>query len=333
MKAVALLSGGLDSTLATKLMQEQGIELLALNFKTPFCLCDGKSSKGCINHAKAVADNLGIDFKIINVTDDFLKILKKPKHGFGSGMNPCIDCRILKFRKAKEIMQETKASFIITGEVLGQRPMSQYKKALNLIDKESALEGFVLRPLSAKLLPETLPEKNGWVSRDKLLSYNGRTRKPQIALAKKFNIKDYPCPAGGCLLTDPGFARRLKDLLKYGNLDLNNIEFLKIGRHFRLNSEAKLIVGRDEKENMRLESLLQKDDFYFLPADDFVGPAAILRGGFENNELVELAVKIIVGHCDNKEDVKIEYTQYPTQNKKTIRSSSLEREKIEKLRI
>ncbi|MEW6170880.1 MAG: 7-cyano-7-deazaguanine synthase, partial [Candidatus Omnitrophota bacterium] len=243
MKAVALLSGGLDSTLATKLMQEQGIYLLALNFKTPFCLCDGKSSKGCINHAKAVADNLGIDFKIINVTDDFLKILKKPKHGFGSCMNPCIDCRILKFRKAKEIMQEIGASFIITGEVLGQRPMSQHKKSLNLIDKESDLEGFVLRPLSAKLLPETIPEKNKWVCRDKLLSYNGRTRKPQIALAKKFNIKDYPCPAGGCLLTDPGFARRLKDLLKYDKLDLNNIELLKVGRHFRLNSEAKLIVG------------------------------------------------------------------------------------------
>ncbi len=297
MRAVVLLSGGLDSTLAAKIMKEEGLELIALNFKTPFCLCDRKTSSGCLNHSRQVANNLGIELEVINITEDFFKVIEKPRHGFGSNMNPCIDCRILKFRKAKEYMQEIGGSFIITGEVLGQRTMSQHRRALNIIDRESQLEGLVLRPLSARLMPETIPEKEGWVSRDKLLNFSGRTRKPQIELAKKFAIKNYPCPAGGCLLTDPEFSRRIKDLMKYDELNLNNVELLKVGRHLRLSPQAKLIVGRDERENERLVNLTKEADYLFFPDDSLAGPTALGRGNF-GDDLIKLSSSIVARYCD-----------------------------------
>lgn len=297
MKAVALLSGGLDSTLAARLIKEQGIEIIGLNFKTIFCLCDRKASSGCVNHAYQTANNLGLDLKVINITDEFLKIIENPKHGYGSNMNPCIDCRILKFRKAKEFMQEMSASFIITGEVLGQRPMSQHRGALNIIDKESDLEGLVLRPLSAKLLPQTIPEKEGWISRDKLLDFSGRTRRPQMDLANTFNIKDYPCPAGGCLLTDPIFANKVKDLLVHGELNSYNVALLKVGRHFRISAEAKLVVGRNEKENEQLVNLAQENDYLFYPDENLAGPTSLGRGVFDGNSIT-LACNITCRYCD-----------------------------------
>jgi len=297
MKAIALISGGLDSTLAARLMKEEGIGLIALNFKTPFCLCDRKSSSGCFSHSRQVAYTLGVEFKSINVTEEFLQIIENPKHGRGSNMNPCIDCRILKFRKAKEFMQESGARFIITGEVLGQRPMSQHRNALSLIDKESGLEGLVLRPLSAKLLPETTPEKEGWVSRERLLNFSGRTRKPQIALAKALDIKDYPCPAGGCLLTDPAFSRRLRDLIEHKELNISNVELLKLGRHFRLNPSAKLIVGRDEKENERLLNAAKGSDHLFFPDESLAGPTALGRGGL-SDDLIKRCAGIVSYYCD-----------------------------------
>ncbi|MDQ1262858.1 MAG: tRNA-uridine 2-sulfurtransferase, partial [Euryarchaeota archaeon] len=166
MKAIILLSGGLDSTLAAELMSREGLELIAVNFKTPFCLCDRHSSGlGCGSIARRVADSLGIELKIINATEDFLKVLEKPAHGYGANMNPCIDCRILFFKKSRELMEQSGSSFIITGEVLGQRPMSQFRRQMNLIEREAGLEGLVVRPLSAKLLAPTIPEKNGWISR------------------------------------------------------------------------------------------------------------------------------------------------------------------------
>lgn len=295
MRAIALVSGGLDSTLAARLIKEQGIEIIALNFKTPFCLCDRKGSS-CASYSRQVANHLNIELRVINVTDEFFNILKNPKYGYGSNMNPCIDCRILMLRKAKEVMQETGAKFIITGEVLGQRPMSQHKWALNIIEKESGLEGLILRPLSARLLSESIPEKENWVKPDKLLNFSGRTRKPQIELAEKFNIKDYPCAAGGCLLTDPEFAKRIKDLMLYEGLSLNNVELLKIGRHFRLLKEVKLIVGRNEKENERLVNLAKDNDYLFRP-QDIAGPTALGRGIF-NEDLIELSSSIVCRYCD-----------------------------------
>jgi len=202
---------------------------------------------------------------MINAAKDFFEVLKEPEHGYGANINPCIDCRILFFKKSKELMDEVGASFIITGEVLGQRPMSQFRWQMDLIEKEAGLVGLVVRPLSAKLLPATIPEKMGWINRDRLLDIEGRSRKPQIALAKDLGMNDYPCAAGGCLLTDPAFARRVRDLIEHDELDLNNVELLKFGRYFRLSCEAKLIVGRDENENGRLSILARDGDYLFGP--------------------------------------------------------------------
>lgn len=296
MKAIALVSGGLDSSLACRLIKEQGIEVTILNFKTPFCLCDKKGSFGCGNEAVQLAQNLGASIKVVYVTDEYFEIIKNPKYGYGSNMNPCIDCRILLFRKAKELMQEIGALFVVTGEVLGQRPMSQHRKALKIIEKESGLEGLVVRPLSARLLPETIPEKNGWIQRGRLLNFSGRTRRPQMALAELFEIKDYPCSSGGCLLTDPNFSKRIKDLIDCGELNLNGVELLKLGRHFRLLPDAKLVVGRNEIENERLSNLAKKGDYLFFP-QDVTGPLALGRGDF-NQELIRLSCSITCRYCD-----------------------------------
>jgi len=333
MKVVALVSGGLDSTLAAKLIQGQGLEVIVLNFKTPFCLCDKKSTSGCGNEAVKIASELGLELRIINVTDDFFKILKKPKHGYGSNMNPCIDCRILMFSKAKELMRECGAKFIITGEVLGQRPMSQHKQALNLIEREAGLEGLVLRPLSAKLLAKTIPEKQGWVSTDKMLNFSGRTRRPQIELAGNLGIKDYPCSAGGCLLTDPQFANRTKDLLKYAELNLNNIELLKIGRHFRLTPDAKLIVGRNELENERILNLTQENDYLFMPAQ-LIGPNVLARGQL-NDGLIELSCRITCRYCDlnGNKTADVGYRKVSDAEDKMLNVSPIDENTLISLRI
>lgn len=296
-KALALVSGGLDSTLAAKIIMDQGVEVLTVNFLSPFCLCNKRG--GCQYEAKAAADHLGLSLKSVSVHEEFLAIVKNPKHGYGSHLNPCIDCRIMMFKKAKELMSEEGADFLITGEVLGQRPMSQNKNSLNLIEKESGLTGLIVRPLSARLFPETTPEKMKWIDRQKLLEISGRSRKPQIALVKEFGINDYPCPAGGCLLTDEGFSRRARDLLKYGEFDLKNVELLKVGRHFRLSPQAKLVVGRDEKENSRLEKLAGDADMVFTP-QEVNGPLAIGRGrDFSRAEILSLAGAIVSRYCDS----------------------------------
>jgi len=297
MKAIALISGGLDSTLATKLMQNLGIELVCLNTLSPFCLCNHRSSKGCFHGTNSTAKELGLKLVSINVTDEFLEIVKKPRHGYGSNMNPCIDCRILLFKKAKELMHREGASFVITGEVLGQRPMSQKLNTMRLIEKEAGLEDLVLRPLSARILEPTLPEKQGWVIRGKLLAISGRGRREQMALAREFGINDYPCPSGGCLLTDPEFARRLKDLMRYQDLNLNEVRLLKLGRHFRLDDKAKLVVGRNEKENQCLLNLARENDYLFLPSDDLAGPTSLGRGEF-SEELLKLSCEITCRYCD-----------------------------------
>lgn len=318
MKAVALISGGLDSTLAAKLIQALGIEIMALNFKTSFCLCDKKTSQGCSHTAKTVAENLGIALKIMNINEEFFKVLKNPKYGYGSNMNPCIDCRILKFKKAKVFMQEIGADFILTGEVLGQRPMSQHRQALNIIEKESGLDGLVLRPLSAKLLPETIPEKKGWVDRNKLLAFSGRSRKMQFNLANTLDIKDYACPAGGCLLTDPEFTRRIKDLMLHEDLNLNNVELLKLGRHFRLSENTKLVVGRNEKENARILGLAKEADGVFWPLK-LAGPTALARGVLNSN-LIEICSKVVCRYCDlnGKINADIVYRAIPDREDKTL---------------
>lgn len=298
MKAIALVSGGLDSTLAARIIKDLAVDLIALNTASPFCLCNRKKADGsCSHEAGRVSQELAIKLIAINTTTEFLEIVKKPKHGYGSHMNPCLDCRILLFKKAKEAMQKEGASFVITGEVLGQRPMSQRLAAMRLIEKEAGLEGLVVRPLSAKVLEPTIPEKMGWIEREKLLAISGRGRKEQIALASSLGIKDYPCPSGGCLLTDPEFSRRLKDLMQYDELNLKDIQLLKIGRHFRMSKLAKLIVGRNEPENNRLASLKEENDFFFQPLE-LAGPSALLRVKSTDNSILELCSRMVAKYCD-----------------------------------
>jgi len=303
MKAITLLSGGLDSILATKVLLEQGIELEALNFLTVFCSCTNRGET-CLASQKAVA-SLGIPLKVSNVSEEFLEVVKHPKHGYGSNMNPCIDCRIHMMRRAKEYMKQVGASFLITGEVLGERPMSQRRDAMRLIEKEAGLEGLILRPLSAKLLPPSIPEKEGWVDREKLLNIQGRSRKPQIQLAAHFGIHDYPCPAGGCLLTDPGFAKRIRDLLAHQpDFSLNDVHLLKVGRHFRFSPRTKLIVGRKEEENEKIESFSRGGDLLIRVARH-PGPLSLLRGEPEAGE-IEKAAAITARYSKAKELKEVE---------------------------
>jgi len=329
-KALALLSGGLDSILAIKLMLEQGIEIEAINFLTIFCTC---TRKGCMHAATQAANTLNVPLKIFNITEEYIDIIRNPKHGYGSNMNPCIDCRIFILKKAKDHMAQVGASFLITGEVLGERPMSQRRDSMFLIEKEAGLKGLILRPLSAKLFEPTMPEKEGIVDRSKLLEISGRSRKPQIALAREFGINDYPCPAGGCLLTDPGFAKRVKDLMVHNSLDIENLRLIKLGRHFRLSKNAKLIIGRDEAENKLLQSMTKPKDIIFK-LKDHQGPFSILRGSIDK-DLINIAARIVCHHTKLRNDieVRIDYWEEPSDQATTISIKAAEREEVESSRL
>ena len=297
-KAVALLSGGLDSTLAILAVLRQDIEVTAMKFVTPFDpeISDASSH---LRDPYPLAERFGFDIEVRRLGTEFLDMVRNPKHGYGKNMNPCIDCRILMLKQAKKIMQDTGADFIVTGEVLGQRPMSQKRDMLYHIDKEAGVVGSVLRPLSARLLRATIPEEEMIVNRELLYAFNGRSRKPQMALAKEFGLEDYPKPAGGCLLTEPIFANRLKDLLKHSHVpELREIELLKTGRHFRLSPLCKIIVGRDEGENELIQSLAAKGDC-LLHADDCGSPIALITGAI-SDERIRIAASICARYSDAK---------------------------------
>jgi tRNA U34 2-thiouridine synthase MnmA/TrmU len=331
-KALALLSGGLDSTLSVRVILDQGIEVEAINFVTVFCNCISKKT-GC-SAGKKAAEILGIKLKIVNISQEYLEIVKKPKYGYGRNLNPCIDCRIFMLKQAKNYMAEVKASFVITGEVLGERPMSQRKDAMRIIEREAHLEGLILRPLSAKLLSPTIPEKEGWVDREKLLSIQGRSRKPQMELASHFGINDYPCPAGGCLLTDPGFAQRMKDLITYHpDFDLNDVHLLKIGRHLRLLPELKAIVGRNEQENEKILALIQDEDLIFRLID-FPGPITLLRGK-ANQEFEKLTASITAHYSKAKNDkkVRIGCWRFPEQREEIFWISPIKEDELKRYQI
>ena len=277
MKAVALLSGGLDSTLAIRLMQEQDVELEAVNYKSVFCTCTPKGNS--CSAARTAVRQLGVDLKTTNTSRDFLEIIKNPAHGFGSEVNPCIDCRIMMFRRARDYMNEVEARFLVTGEVLGQRPMSQRRETMKLIEREAGLEGLVVRPLCAGRMEQTIPEQEGWVDREKFLDIQGRNRTPQMELAEELDIRDYPCPAGGCRLTDPGFAARMRDLLEHQpGFGLNDVQLLKYGRHFRLSPAVKAIVGRDENDNLHLQGLCRDEEDVTVQLAEATGPFTVVRG-------------------------------------------------------
>lgn len=295
-KVVALLSGGLDSQLAVRMMQEQGFEVSAVAIKTPFC--DFDCGRGCGFEIRERADDLNVNLKTVYLGDEYIEMLKHPKYGRGAGFNPCIDCRAMMFDAAKKHMDEIGAEFIISGEVLGQRPMSQHGPALRTIEKEAGLVGKIVRPLSAALLPETDPERNGLIKRENLGTIKGRTRKSQLAMAKKYGIENPPNAGGGCLLTDPTFGLRTKDLFEHIETPtINDIDLLKIGRHFRLDEKTKFVVGRNKDENEMIKAIALPNDILFH-VRDHMGPVSILRG--ENvNSYVKFAASVTVRYSDS----------------------------------
>ena len=294
-KVVALLSGGLDSQLAVKMMQKQGFEVSAVAIKTPFC--DFDCGRGCGFEIRERADDLDVNLKTVYLGDEYIEMLKHPKHGIGAGFNPCIDCRSMMFDAAKKHMEEIGAEFIISGEVLGQRPMSQHAPALRTIENESDLVGKIVRPLSAALLPETDPEKDGLIKRENLGMIRGRTRRGQLDMAKKYGIENPPNAGGGCLLTEPHFGIKAKDLFSHTkNPTINDIDLLKIGRHFRLDEETKFIVGRNKDENEMIKAISLPGDI-LLEAKDFVGPVSILRGSNAKQHL-KFASSITLRYSD-----------------------------------
>jgi len=287
-KAVLLFSGGLDSILACRIIADQGIEVTGLTFETPFF---GAA------RAKATAMQLGISHTIINITEEHLHMLHAPRYGYGKNMNPCIDCKILMLKIAGRVMEEIGADFLFTGEVVGQRPMSQGKQTLLMIAKNAGLADRLLRPLSARLLPETEPERTGKVDRSRLWDIQGRGRKRQIEMAGVFGITSWPAPAGGCLLTDPIFSRRLRDLFAHDPAyRIRDIELLKTGRHLRLRDKIKAIVGRNSSENDRIESLAKQEDA-LIRAKDFPGPTVLLPGGGDE-ETRALAGRLCLRYSD-----------------------------------
>ena len=326
-KAIALLSGGLDSTLAILTVLKQGIEVKAIKFQTPFD-CDASSLKDLLS----VGRRFGFETEICNSGEKFLAIVKNPPHGYGKNMNPCIDCRILMLKEAKLCMDMTGAEFIVTGEVLGQRPMSQRKDMLYHIDKEAGVVGQVLRPLSAKFLKITSAEAEGIIDRERLYGLSGRSRKPQMALAREFGLDDYPAPAGGCLLTEPNYAHRLKELLTFNpSPSARDIGLLRIGRHFRLSRTCKVIVGRDEAENDAIESLSAEKDS-LLRVEGFGSPVTLGTGTL-TDEALKIAASLCARYSDAKSIAETEVTVRQANDTFKIMVSPAGNEIIEAMRI
>ncbi|MEW6187571.1 MAG: tRNA 4-thiouridine(8) synthase ThiI [Thermodesulfobacteriota bacterium] len=288
-KAAGLLSGGLDSILAARLLLDQGIQVLGISFRTPF-----------FGPEKAIqaADQLGIPLEILDITEEHWRMLKAPRYGYGKGMNPCIDCHALMVRKAGEMKEKEGVDFIFSGEVLGQRPFSQTRPSLRAVEKASGLVDRVLRPLSALLLPETGPEKEGLVDRSRLLDIQGRSRKRQMALAERYGIRDYPAPAGGCLLTDPVFSRRLKELFSHcPDPPLREVELLKTGRHFRSGSALKIVVGRNQKENELIETVISPEDGWARTLT-YPGPLVLALGRICQEEDWQMMARLCLAYSD-----------------------------------
>jgi tRNA-uridine 2-sulfurtransferase len=306
-KAVALYSGGLDSTLAILTVLRQGIEVKAVTFLNHFG-CDISDKSSCSKDPFSAAEKFGFEVKLCHLAEKFIRIVKDPKFGHGKNMNPCMDCRILMLKEAKEFMDMTGAEFLITGEVLGQRPMSQRRDALDIIDREAGLRGLILRPLCAKLMKPTKMEDQGTVNRDLLYDFSGRSRKPQMALAAEFGLTDYPAPAGGCLLTEPNYAFRLRELLDHdADPSLEDLALLRLGRHFRVSHDCKIIVGRNRSENESMLSLAAGNSLC-LRVEDYASPVVLVQGG-ATEEIIRTAASLCARYSDarhlNEVDVKV----------------------------
>lgn len=288
-KAIGLVSGGLDSCLAARILIDQGVEVIGLHIITPFFTKVGKGGED--EHlVERQAKEIGFAYHPLYPGQEYIDLIRNPEFGYGANYNPCIDCHIYFTRKAAEVMEEENAQFIFTGEVVGQRPMSQNRPTLRQIEKHSGVEGYLLRPLSAKILPPTIPEKLGWVNREALLDWAGRGRSRQMRLAEKYGLEHYESPAGGCLLTDPHHAPRIRDLFNAGYADVNSVKLMQAGRYFHLGEDAILVVGRHESDNRILANLAREDDI-LLEAEGGGSPLSVYRGK-EREDLVNLAAAI-----------------------------------------
>ena len=331
-KALVLMSGGLDSSLALAVILNSGIKAESVYFSMPFCHTVRKPDG--LEYIKGLTEKLGVKLDIVDNEETLIEIIKDPKHGFGSNMNPCIDCKIGIFKKAKALMFETGASFIVTGEVLGQRPMSQQMWAMKQIENEAGLTGLVVRPLSAKKMKVTIPEKEGWIDREKLYGISGRGRREQMELAVSMGINEYPTPAGGCLLTDPGYSKRLKDLMKHKrDFTKRDADLLKYGRHFRISEEVKLIVGRNEQENNILETLCKKKEV-LLGVKDIPGPTSLLAGEFTAKD-IKFGASVTARFSDFEDRSKMIKVRYKSKNEidNVIEVFSAQEEEYNNLRI
>ncbi|MCB1751805.1 MAG: tRNA (5-methylaminomethyl-2-thiouridylate)-methyltransferase [Gammaproteobacteria bacterium] len=313
-KAVALISGGLDSLLAAKIVQEQGIHVAGINFFTGFCV-EGHThairkrgqDKPKRNNALWVAEQLGIKLHIIDIIDEYKQVVFNPRYGYGANLNPCLDCKIFMVREAHLWCQRNNFDFIITGEVVGQRPMSQRKDTMPVISRRSGADDLLLRPLSARNLPPTLPERLGWVDREKLLGLSGRSRKPQIALAKRFGFEEYAQPAGGCcFLTDAQYSAKLADLWQARGskqYELDDIMLLKVGRHLRPKPNFKVIIAREEGESNFLRGYRK----HYLSIDSLScpGPVALIDGNV-NNQDIELAASLVARYGKGRDATEVE---------------------------
>lgn len=315
-KAVALISGGLDSLLAAKVIQQQGIHVEGINFFTGFCV-EGHThairqkdrARPKRNNALWVAEQLGIKLHIIDIVEEYKDIVLNPKHGYGANLNPCLDCKIFMVKKAQEWMAENGFDFIITGEVVGQRPMSQRKDTMPVVARDSGAADRLVRPLSGQNLPATLPEREGWISRDRLYGFNGRSRKPQMALAEEFGLKDYAQPAGGCcFLTDAQYSVKLADLWRARGekqYEMDDIMLLKVGRHLRPRPHFKVIISREEGEGNFLQGY--RKQFVSLLTTSHAGPLALLDGAV-NDDDIALAARLVARYSQGKQADLVELT-------------------------
>jgi len=321
-RGLCLLSGGLDSILAVKVLQEQEIKLAGVSFVTPFFGA---------NHARDAAKQLQIELLVLDITEEHLKLVMNPSHGYGKNMNPCLDCHVLMIRKAGELLEKEGFDFLCTGEVLNERPFSQNRRALNEVADLSGYGDLLLRPLSAKLLPETLPERKGLVERRRLLDLSGRSRKRQFALAEKYGVRSFPSPAGGCLLTDPAFSRRLKDALDAGESGVRDMKLLRWGRHFRSPTGQKVILGRNELENTALRGLFETGDL-FVWDDEFPGPVALVPGGGTAKDL-EFACGLCIAYGDAPEGRPARVVVEKDEGKSPVTVSPIPKEDVKKYHI
>jgi len=332
-KAVALLSGGLDSTLAILVLLRLEINIKAITFLTHFG-CDISDNSSCSHNPMPAAGKYGFEVKLSHLADKFFEIVKNPAHGHGRNMNPCIDCRILMLKEARVYMDLIGADFLVTGEVLGQRPMSQRRECFPMMDREAGVEGLVLRPLSARLLPPSIPELKGLVDRERLYDFNGRTRKPQMSLAGDLGLDDYPSPAGGCLLTEPAYAYRLSELLRFKNdPDFRDIELLRIGRHFRTSPECKIIIGRNKEENEKLLCIKSWKDI-IMEVEEVGSPITMTTGNPGIDDL-RIAASLTARYSDAKyrDRVNVRMMKGDGDELMPLKVGPADEEMLERLRI